>query len=97
MKTTTQLVDEEHEHLREKGLINWERYELETQLMQWLLWEENRIARVTLGEVRKAKTKGEPYARVTRKLPRIIRIQSNHRRVQAASNIRNRPESSIHT
>ena len=95
MKTTTKIVDEEHEYLREKGYLEAERYELETQLM-WELYEKEQRAKVMLGKLKKRKI--TQYARVTtRKLPRFIRLQSYYRRVQAAADIWDRPEPPIHT
>lgn len=94
MKTTTQIVDEEHERLKEKGYLEAERYELETQLM-WELYEKERRAKVVLGKIRKHKS--TQHATVTtRKLPRFIRVQSDYRRVQAATDIWDRPEPPIH-
>lgn len=85
MKTTKQVVDDEHEYLREKGLIDVERYEMESRLMEELY--EEQVVRIILGKVRK-KNKNEKNATVTtRKLPRIISLQFNDRRVLAASHI----------
>jgi uncharacterized protein with NAD-binding domain and iron-sulfur cluster len=95
MKTTTQIVDEEHEYLREKGYLEAERYEQETQLM-WEIYEEEQRAKVVLGKVKKRKS--TQYARVTtRKFPRFLSIQSYHRRIQADTNIWNRSKPPIHT
>lgn len=84
MKTTTQIVDEEYEYLREKGYLDAEKYERETQLM-WEIFEEEKMVRVILGKGRK-KRKFEKHATVTRKLPRIINFQSNNRKVLATPN-----------
>lgn len=82
MKTTTQIVDEEHEYLREKGYLTTEKYERETELI-WELFEEEKLVRVVLGKVRK-KSKFEKHATVSaRKLPRIISFQSNNRKFLA--------------
>jgi hypothetical protein len=83
MKTTTQIVDDEYEYLREKGYLDAERYEMETRLM-WELFEEEKLVRVILGKGRK-KRKTDKHATVTRKLPRIISFQLNNRRIQPAS------------
>lgn len=95
MKTTKTLFDEEHEYLREKGYISAEKYELESRLIEEL-WYEDQVARVILGKVRK-KTKNQKNATVTtRKVPRIISLQFNHRGVLGGPYARNRLESSIH-
>lgn len=92
MKTTTQIVDEEHEYLKEKGYLEAERYELETQLM-WEIYEKEHKAKVVLGKVKKRKL--TQYATVTtKKLPRFL-IQSYNRRVQTASQIWDRSEPPI--
>lgn len=83
MKTTTRIVDEEHEYLREKGYLAAEKYERETQLM-WELFEQDKMVRVILGRGRK-KRKFEQHATVTRKFPRIITFQSNNRRILATT------------
>jgi hypothetical protein len=86
-------VDQEH-YLKEGRYVQISRYEMETQLM-WELFEQEQRAKVVLGKGKKRR-KVDQYATVTtRKLPRFIRIQSNNRRLQAASDLWNRPEPSI--
>lgn len=89
------MVDEEHEYLRERGLIDLEKHEMESRLMREL-WEEEQSVRIILGKVRK-KSKNEKYATVTRKFPRIISIQLNNRRLLAASQVWDRPESLVYS
>jgi len=96
MKTTTQIVDEEFEYLRDKAYLEAEKYERETRLMQEIFEVEH--ARVVLGKVRKTR-KNVQYATVSTraKRPRFIRVQSYHRRIQAATDLWNRSKPSIHT
>lgn len=97
MRTTTQVVDEEFEYLRDSAYIEAERYEREIELM-WELFEEEKCVKVVIGKVRKH-NKLLPYARVTTnaKIPRFLRVQSYNRRIQATSDLRNRLESSIYS
>jgi hypothetical protein len=90
------MVEEEFQHLRDKAYIQAEQYERETELM-WELYEQEQKAKVVLGKGRKS-SKSIQHARViSRKYPRFLSIQSNNRRVQAASGIWNRPEPSVHS
>jgi len=97
MKTTTQIADEEFEYLRDKALIETERYERETELI-WELFEKNRRVKVVIGKVRK-RTKSLQYATVTTrtKSPRFLRVQSNNRRIQTATDFWNRLEPPVHS
>ena len=93
MKTTTEIVDEEYESLRDQGIIGAEKYQMETDLMKELYEVE-----VVLGRVRKG-SKFDQHATVTtRKLSRIIKyFQSHNRRIQTAPGKWYRSEPSIHT
>lgn len=79
------MFDEEHEYLREKGIINVEQYEIESRLMREVFEQEQRV-RIVMGKVR-MKRKHEKHATVTRKLPRIISLQLDHRGVLAGSHL----------
>lgn len=96
MKTTTQIVDEEHEFLRDRAYVEVENYERQTEFMQELFEMEQ--AKVVIGKVRKSR-KNVQYARVTTgaKFPRFISIQSNSRRLQGATHLWNRSEPSVYT
>lgn len=91
VKTTKRIFDEEHEALRDKAYLEAERYELETLMMREL-FEEEQKTKVLLGKVKK-RTKFEVYGR--KKLPRIVRIQLNYRRIQASTKVWDRSEPSI--
>ena len=97
MKTTTQIIDEEFEYLRDRAYVETERYEKETELM-WELFEEEKHVKVMIGKVRK-RSKLIQYARVTTtaKLPRFLRVQSDNRRIQTAPDFWNRSEPPIYS
>lgn len=97
MKTTTQIVDEEFECLRDKAYLESEKYERETELMQELFEGEKRV-KVMIGKVRK-RSKLLQYARVTTsaKIPRFLRVQSHNRRIQAATDFWNRLEPPVYS
>lgn len=87
--------DFEREHLKDRVYVEAIRYERENQLMQELYEEEIKNVKVVLGRVRKRR-KFEQNATVVTKLPRILKpIQSYYRGVQTASDLWNRPESSV--
>lgn len=86
MKTTTQLVDEEHEFLKDKAYLVAERYEKETELM-WELYEMEQRTKVVLGKVRKTNKLAQHARVISRKYPRFLCIQSNNRRLQAATDL----------
>jgi hypothetical protein len=96
MKTTKQLMEEEYEFLRDKAYIEAERYARETELM-WELYEQEKSVKVVLGKVKKRRKLAQHARVTTRKLPRFVRIQLNYRRVQAATDIWDRPEPPIRT
>lgn len=91
LKRSKPMIDEEYEFLSDRAYIDAERYERETILMQEL-FEQEQKAKVELGKVRK-RSKFDAHGR--KKLPRIVRIQLNNRRLQAATEVWNRSESSF--